>query len=171
MRRLRRHCALSGRRRTKEEIYLLEEKYRQILVSFEHKARVCAIPVGQVEEGYAQGATAYGLKQVVMYYEIAVRAVVMMMEVHRGRGKKRTPAGPEEEEGGMANSDPAEREDEDASDGSGGDKNDDEDLFGVNNDEEFFMGGEDEDDLICFPFFFPMFFSRFVYIPMYGASY
>ncbi|KAJ7709332.1 hypothetical protein B0H16DRAFT_1745873 [Mycena metata] len=154
--------AYARSRRWKEEIRLLEEEYRWILVSFEHEARrwevrVCAIPVGAVEEGYAQGATVYGLKQAAMYREIAARAVVLMTEVRHGRGRKRTAAVPEEEEGAVANGALEEREEGeqgaqranegDAGDNPSGDESgEDKELFGANSDEEFFMGGEDEDD-------------------------
>ncbi|KAJ7736077.1 hypothetical protein B0H16DRAFT_1326682 [Mycena metata] len=151
--------AYTRSRRWKEEIRLLEEEYRRILVSFEHEARrwearVCAIPIGAVEEGYAQGAVAYGLKQAEMYREIAARAVVSMKEVRHGKGKKRTVAVPEEEESAVANRSPEEREEgaQRANEGDAGDYpsedegDEDEELFGANSDEEFFMGGEDEDD-------------------------
>ncbi|KAJ7025057.1 hypothetical protein C8F04DRAFT_1269664 [Mycena alexandri] len=154
--------AYARSRRWKEEVRLLEEEYRRILVSFEHEARrwearVCAIPVGTVETGYAQGAVAYALKQAEMYRDIAARAIVTMTEVRRGRGKKRTLAVPEEEEGaeeGAApNGSPEEREEreegvdggDDAGNSSGDDSDEDDALFG-HSDEEFFMGGEDEDD-------------------------
>ncbi|KAJ7018305.1 hypothetical protein C8F04DRAFT_1277832 [Mycena alexandri] len=149
--------AYARSRRWKEEVRLLEEEYRRILLSFEHEAqrweaRVCAIPVGEVEEGYAQGAVAYGLKQAAMYREIATRAVVTMTEVRRGRGRKRIPAvvvnegGAGGEGGGeeAARNGPEELE-EGAADGVEEDDSDD-GLFGGDSDEEFFMGGEDEDD-------------------------
>ncbi|KAJ7727252.1 hypothetical protein B0H16DRAFT_1735292 [Mycena metata] len=147
--------AYARTRRWKEEVRLLEEEYRRILVSFEYEAqrwegRIRAIPVGEVEEGYAQGAVAYGLKQAEMYRDIAARAIITMTEVRRGRGKRRAPA-PAEEEAPVAN-DAAEERAEAAGDfeGDRGDTDeegsDDEDLFGGHSDEEFFMGGEDEDD-------------------------
>ncbi|KAJ7043422.1 hypothetical protein C8F04DRAFT_1250850 [Mycena alexandri] len=147
--------AYARTRRWKEEVRLLQEEYRRILVSFEHEAqrweaRICAIPVGGVEEGYAQGAIAYGLKQAAMYRDLAARAVVTMTEVRRGRGKKRGPAvAVGEEEGPVPNSAQEREEGADGSDAdeSGGEESDeDEGGFGANSDEEFYMGGEDEED-------------------------
>ncbi|KAJ7765192.1 hypothetical protein B0H16DRAFT_1717745 [Mycena metata] len=156
--------AYARSRRWKEEVRLLEEEYRRILVTFEYEAqrweaRVIAVRVGEVEEGYAQGAVAYGLKQATMYRDIAARAVVTMTELRRGRGKKWTRAvldegaasdgGLEEREQGATSNtgreEEAEQADGDDDDGDGEDESDEEDLFG-NSDEEFFMGGEDEDD-------------------------
>ncbi|KAJ7026230.1 hypothetical protein C8F04DRAFT_1268406 [Mycena alexandri] len=136
-------------RRWKEEVRLLQEEYRRILVSFEYEAQrweacICAIRVGEVEEGYAEGAVAYGLKQAAMYRDIAARAVVTMTEVRRGRGKKRVPAAAEGEEPAAADDGVEERGDGAGDDAEG--EESDEDLFGANSDKEFFMGGEDEDD-------------------------
>ncbi|KAJ7030889.1 hypothetical protein C8F04DRAFT_1263380 [Mycena alexandri] len=145
--------AYARSRRWKEEVRLLQEEYRRILVSFEHEAqrweaRVCAIRVGEVEVGYAQGAVAYGLKQAAMYRDIAARAVVTMTEVRRGRGKGRVPAVAVREDEGegpaLSNNGPEEQE-EDAGNDPQEDESDEE-LFGAQSDEEFFMGGEDEDD-------------------------
>ncbi|KAJ7768414.1 hypothetical protein B0H16DRAFT_1308210 [Mycena metata] len=138
--------AYARSRRWKEEVRLLEEEYRRILLSFEHEAqrwdaRIRAIRVGEVEEQYAQGAMAYGLKQAAMYRDIAARATVTMTEVRRGRGKGRTAAVVVVEEGAA----PVEREDGAENDEGSGDDSD-EDLFSGNSDEEAFMGGEDEDD-------------------------
>ncbi|KAJ7018738.1 hypothetical protein C8F04DRAFT_976786 [Mycena alexandri] len=148
--------AYARSRRWKEEVRLLQEEYRRMLLSFEHEAqrweaRVCAIPVGEVEEGYAQGAIAYALKQAAMYREIAARAVVTMTEVRRGRGQKRTVPMPEEGLGAVPSSGQEEREvgadGGDADEGSGDDSDEGEEgLYGGHSDEEFFMGGEDDDD-------------------------
>ncbi|KAJ7020579.1 hypothetical protein C8F04DRAFT_1274884 [Mycena alexandri] len=153
--------AYARSRRWKEEVRLLEEEYRQIQLSFEHEARrwearICAIRVGEVEEGYAQGAVAYALKQAEMYRNIGARAVVTMTEVRRGRGKRRVAApvvaeegGPEQEEEGGEGGDVGGSADEgDAESADGGDDESDEEdvLFGGHSDEEFFLGGEDEDD-------------------------
>ncbi|KAJ7015979.1 hypothetical protein C8F04DRAFT_983763 [Mycena alexandri] len=109
--------AYARSRRWKEEIRLLEEEYRRILLSFEYEAqrweaRVRAIPVSEVELGYAQGAVAYALKQAAMYRDIAARAVITMTEVHRGKGKKRMVPVLEEDEGecGAPNDHDRERE-------------------------------------------------------------
>ncbi|KAJ7041706.1 hypothetical protein C8F04DRAFT_1176799 [Mycena alexandri] len=89
--------AYARTRRWKEEVRLLQEEYRRILVSFEYEARrwegrICAIRVGVEEVGFAQGAIAYALRQAAMYRDIAARAVVTMTEVRRGRGRRRLPA-------------------------------------------------------------------------------
>ncbi|KAJ7741123.1 hypothetical protein B0H16DRAFT_1464665 [Mycena metata] len=150
--------AYARSRRWKEEIRLLEEEYRRVLVSFEYEAqrweaRVRALPISEVELGYAQGAVAYALKQAAMYRDLAARAVITMTEVRRGRGKRRTVPVLEEEDGGdaAANHDGGkEREGREEGDDDGEEDADhsdgDEELFGAHSDEEFFMGGEDEDD-------------------------
>ncbi|KAK7013942.1 CxC2 domain-containing protein [Favolaschia claudopus] len=81
-------------RRWKEEVLLLEEEYRRVLVSFEYEAgrweaRAKEIKVGVVEVGFAQGAIAYALKQAAVYRDLATRATVTMTEIHQGRGRKR----------------------------------------------------------------------------------
>ncbi|KAJ7715055.1 hypothetical protein B0H16DRAFT_1742272 [Mycena metata] len=83
-------------RRWKEEVWLLEEEFRRIVVSFKYEeerwlARARLIPVGEVEEGFAQGAIGYVLQQAAMYRDIRDRAVVTMTEVRCGRGRKRLP--------------------------------------------------------------------------------
>ncbi|KAJ7702867.1 hypothetical protein B0H16DRAFT_1748092 [Mycena metata] len=95
----------------------------------------------EVEERYAQGAVAYGLKQAVMYRDIAARATVTMTEVRQGRGKGRTAAVVVVEEGTA----PVEGEEGPEDDEDSGDDSD-EDLFGGHSDEEAVMGGEGEDD-------------------------
>ncbi|KAJ7023345.1 hypothetical protein C8F04DRAFT_1271407 [Mycena alexandri] len=89
--------AYARSRRWKEEIRLLEEEYRRILVSFEYeearwKHRAAGVSVGEAGEEFAQGAIAYALRQADMYRDIRERAVVTMTEIRRGRGKKRLPA-------------------------------------------------------------------------------
>ncbi|KAJ7701694.1 hypothetical protein B0H16DRAFT_1347920 [Mycena metata] len=144
--------AYARSRRWKEEVRLLQEEYWQILVSFEYEARrwegrLRAMPVGEVEEGYAQGAVVYALKQAEMYRDIAARAIVTMTEVRRGKGKRRGRAPVEEEEAPAPDSATVEeRAEEDRGDGEEDESDENEDLFGAHSDEEFFMGGEDEDD-------------------------
>ncbi|KAK7030523.1 CxC2 domain-containing protein [Favolaschia claudopus] len=131
-------------RRWEEEVQLLEEEYRRVLISFEHEAsgweeRAKQIPVGTVEVGYAQGAVAYALKQAALYRTLAAKVTISMTEVHCGRGRKRVPAA-----GGNAG-------DEGSDEESGDESGDDEDEGGaaaghVHDDEEFFLGGEDEGD-------------------------
>ncbi|KAJ7028207.1 hypothetical protein C8F04DRAFT_1291706 [Mycena alexandri] len=138
--------AYARSRRWKEEVRLLEEEYRRILVSFEHEAlrwerRVVAIPVGEVEEGYAQGAVAYGLKQAAMGKARTAAAAVLPDEgavPNRAEDEDAVPNGAEQgrEEG---------PEGDDESGDEGGDDSD-EDGLGADSDEEFFMGGEADDD-------------------------
>ncbi|KAJ7017197.1 hypothetical protein C8F04DRAFT_1200847 [Mycena alexandri] len=89
-----------------------EEEHRRVLESFRYEAEKWearagrdVIKVGEVEEGYAQGAITYALRQAVMYRDIAARAVVTATEVRLGRGKKRRRAVvvPEEEAGAPNN--------------------------------------------------------------------
>ncbi|KAK6966340.1 CxC2 domain-containing protein [Favolaschia claudopus] len=86
-------------RRWREEVLLLEEEYRRVLVSFEYEARkwearAKAVPVGAVEIGFAQGAVAYAMKQANVFRDLASRATVTMTEIHQGRGRKRLAAAP-----------------------------------------------------------------------------
>ncbi|KAK6972220.1 CxC2 domain-containing protein [Favolaschia claudopus] len=125
-------------RRWEEEVELLEEEYRRVLISFEHEAagwedRAKAIPVGTVEIGYAQGAVAYALKQAAMYRTLACKVTQSMTEVHRGRGQKRVPA-----------VDAGASSDEESADGS--EEEEDTGAGNVHEDEEFFLGGEDEEE-------------------------
>ncbi|KAJ7021524.1 hypothetical protein C8F04DRAFT_972719, partial [Mycena alexandri] len=62
--------AYSRSRRWKEEVRLLQEEYWRILVSFEYEAERWearagrdAVRVVEVEEGFAQGAITYALRQ------------------------------------------------------------------------------------------------------------
>ncbi|KAJ7021123.1 hypothetical protein C8F04DRAFT_1274114 [Mycena alexandri] len=142
--------AYARSRRWKEEIRLLEEEQRRLLVSLEHEARKWearagrdVIKVGEVEAGFAQGAIAYALRQAPMYRDIAARAVITATEVRHGRGKKRTravvvedAAGEEEADGGGG------------SDGGGEDNDDEEEDVGHGfySDDEYVLAGEDEDD-------------------------
>ncbi|KAK6992523.1 CxC2 domain-containing protein [Favolaschia claudopus] len=125
-------------RRWTEEVELLEEEYRWVLISFEHEAqrwetRATEVPVGTVEVGYAQGAIAYALKQAATYRALASRVTVSMTELHRGRGRKRVPAAP-----GNGGDEEGTDEEEGDSEEEGGEAN------AINSDEEFFLGGEDE---------------------------
>ncbi|KAJ7763861.1 hypothetical protein B0H16DRAFT_1311029 [Mycena metata] len=139
--------AYARSRRWKEEIRLLEEEQRRLLVSLEHEARRWearagpdVIKIGEVEVGFAQGAMAYALKQAAMYRDIAARAVVTATEVRHGRGKKRTRAVVVEEAAG--------EEEADGGAGSSGEgEDDDEDVGrGFYSDDEYVLAGEDEDD-------------------------
>ncbi|KAJ7707095.1 hypothetical protein B0H16DRAFT_1746660 [Mycena metata] len=138
--------AYARSRRWKEEIRLLREEQRRVLESLEHEARKWearagrgVIKVGEVEEGFAQGAIAYALRQAAMYRDIAARAIITATEVRHGRGKRRTRAVVVEEAAGEeadAGGDSSEGDDEDEEDGE----------RGFYSDEEFVLAGEDEED-------------------------
>ncbi|KAK6972153.1 CxC2 domain-containing protein [Favolaschia claudopus] len=113
-------------RRWEEEVELLEEEYRRVLISFEHEAagwedRAKAIPVGTAR-------LAYALKQAAMYRTLACKVTQSMTEVHRGRGQKRVPA-----------VDAGASSDEESADGS--EEEEDTGAGNVHEDEEFFFGG------------------------------
>ncbi|KAJ7029081.1 hypothetical protein C8F04DRAFT_1188013 [Mycena alexandri] len=138
--------AYARSRRWKEEIRLLQEEQRRVLESLEHEARKWearagrdVIKVGEIEEGFAQGAIAYALRQAAMYRDIAARAIITETEVRHGRGKRRTRAVVVEGAGQEA--------DNAGGDGSEGDEEDEEDEGrGFYSDEEFVLAGEDEED-------------------------
>ncbi|KAJ7185939.1 hypothetical protein C8R46DRAFT_1208043 [Mycena filopes] len=144
--------AYARSRRWKEEIRLLEEEQRRILLSFEFEAEMWearagpdVIRVGEVEEGYAQGAIAYALRQAAIYRDLAARAVITATEVRNGRGKRRTrPAAVEAVLADVGGDGDARGESD--SEGSEGDDEDDDMRLGVYSDEEVVMGGEDEED-------------------------
>ncbi|KAK7016258.1 CxC2 domain-containing protein [Favolaschia claudopus] len=130
-------------KRWKEEVDLLEEEYRRVLVSYDYEVarwegRAKGIAVGVVEEGFAQGAIAYALKQAAMYRDLRGKVEVSMTEIHQGRGKRRLPRAGNVEGGGGNDGD------------SGGDGSDNEGGAGargdVYSDEEYFMGGEEDVD-------------------------
>ncbi|KAJ6467014.1 hypothetical protein C8R45DRAFT_1106429 [Mycena sanguinolenta] len=105
-------------KRWTEEVSLLEEEYRRILVSFEHEAQrwekraaATALPLGGADGGAAlvQGRVAYALKQADVYRRLAAKVTISMTEIHQGRGQKRicvtdTVAGPDPGEGGAEGS-------------------------------------------------------------------
>ncbi|KAK7027866.1 CxC2 domain-containing protein [Favolaschia claudopus] len=122
-------------RRWQEEVELLEEEYRRVLVSCEHEARQWEIrakevPVGAVDVAFAQGAIAYALKQAAMFRTLASRVKVSMTEIHNGRGRKRARAAPSDEG--------------DETDDEGAGSGEEDAGAALNSDEEFFLGGEDE---------------------------
>ncbi|KAJ6488289.1 hypothetical protein C8R47DRAFT_1216093 [Mycena vitilis] len=82
-------------RRWKEEVLLVEEEYRRVLVSFEHEAvfwegRARAVPVGVIPVELAEGQISYAIGKAQMFRKLAERVTVRMTEIHHGRGKKRT---------------------------------------------------------------------------------
>ncbi|KAJ7729736.1 hypothetical protein B0H16DRAFT_1330222 [Mycena metata] len=126
-------------RRWKEEVMLVEEEARRAPVFLEHRAkewerRVKEVRVGEIPEDQAEGAIAYGLKQAVMYRDIAAQIGVSMTEVRRGRGKRRMKAVEE-----------ADYDEEDEI-GVNADEDELEDLRGGASDDDFVLrGGEDDD--------------------------
>ncbi|KAK7039759.1 CxC2 domain-containing protein [Favolaschia claudopus] len=140
-------------KRWAEEVLLLEEEYRRLLVSFEYEAkrweqRAKDIPVGEVEEAFGEGAIAYALKQAAMYRTLAQRAVVTMTEVHQGRGRRRTQrpvATISSSIGGDEGNGGGDEGDESGDGGSGSDGSDGGGAGNVPSDEEYFMGGGEDD--------------------------
>ncbi|KAJ7016352.1 hypothetical protein C8F04DRAFT_1281651 [Mycena alexandri] len=134
-------------RRWTEEVALLEEEYRRVLVSFEYEAgrweqRLLDVRVGSIREERAEGQIAYARRQADMYRTLAERATTAWTEVHIGRGKKRIQRLPTlvKDDGDVDpktdNIDPA-SDDEEDSDGDG---------VGavVHSDEEHLLGGDED---------------------------
>ncbi|KAJ7448160.1 hypothetical protein FB451DRAFT_1343347 [Mycena latifolia] len=152
--------AYARSRRWKEEIRLVEEESRRILVSFEFAAfvweqRAQAVDVAGMPEQAAEGVIAYAIKQARMFRGIKVQAEATLREPKLANGKKhrwarmreeRDENDEEEEEGEDEEEDGLRINDEydwgeDAWEGEGGAQGERGD---VHSDEEFFLGGEDE---------------------------
>ncbi|KAJ7779971.1 hypothetical protein B0H16DRAFT_1299968 [Mycena metata] len=147
--------AYARSRRWQEEVQLLEEEERRLLVTFEHNAfvweqRGLAIPAG-ADVAFAQGAKAYAAKNARMFREMKERAEVTFTEPRLANGKKRVqrarrapiPEGIDVEEEEEEEEEDGSDQDEDgegAWDGTG----DAEERGDVHSDEEMFLGGEDE---------------------------
>ncbi|KAJ7727187.1 hypothetical protein B0H16DRAFT_1331643, partial [Mycena metata] len=130
-----------------EEVRLLEEEWRCLPVTYEHRERewrnrAVAVPVGKLPFEEAQGLIAYAAKHAQMYWKLAARAEETQTEAKLQSGKKRRVFQPSwdpiigtEADAGAA--------------GSGDDGEDDEDddeRGDIESDEELLMGGEVDDD-------------------------
>ncbi|KAJ7045335.1 hypothetical protein C8F04DRAFT_940271, partial [Mycena alexandri] len=130
-------------RRWKEEVLLLEEEYRRVLVSFEYEARVWeerarAVQVGTIPVEQAEGAIAYAIRKADMFRALAECVKVAWSEVHRGRGRKRVACSrrtDEGEEGGGAPDD---------DDGGGEEEGSEDERGDVHSDEEHLLGGDED---------------------------
>ncbi|KAJ7715639.1 hypothetical protein B0H16DRAFT_1339627 [Mycena metata] len=146
--------AYARKRRWQEEVQLLQEEQRRLLVSFEHNAfvweqRGMALPTGGTEAGFLQGAKAYAAKSARMFREMKKQAEVTFTEPRLANGKKRkVPRAPIpegiDEERDSEDGDEDEDEDGDESDAAW-DGTADADERGAYSDEELFLGGEDEE--------------------------
>ncbi|KAJ7024475.1 hypothetical protein C8F04DRAFT_1192393 [Mycena alexandri] len=138
--------AYARSRRWKEEVMLLEEEMRRVIVTFEYNtsswdARSQVIKVGEVDELFAEGAIAYAIKQARMFRQMAEEAKTTFTEERLANGKKRRvrrPAMPDRADSGSEGEgeDKGEDEGEDAWDGLG----DAEERGDVHSDEEVFLG-------------------------------
>ncbi|KAJ7782301.1 hypothetical protein DFH07DRAFT_764466 [Mycena maculata] len=79
----------------REQVRLLEEEYRRVLVSYEYEvlrweARLKSVNVGSTREEviWAEGVMAYGLRQARMYRLLAARGEVTWTEAKLVRGKR-----------------------------------------------------------------------------------
>ncbi|KAJ7782921.1 hypothetical protein B0H16DRAFT_1709750 [Mycena metata] len=130
--------------RWREELRLLEEEARRLLISLEFEAkqweeRVRMVRVGLIPFDEAEGAIAYGVKQAAMFRRIAERVPVTMTEVRLGRGKRRRRIDWEgmDVDGGQHEEDEVGADDVDA---------ELDDLRGNESDEEHILGGGLDDD-------------------------
>ncbi|KAJ7764813.1 hypothetical protein B0H16DRAFT_1310446 [Mycena metata] len=143
--------AYARSRRWKEEVMLLEEEMRRVIVTFKYNAsswdaRGQVIRVGEVDEVFAEGAIAYAIKQGRMFRQMAEDAKTTFTEERLANGKKRRVRRPvvadRADSGSEGEDDEGEGEGEGDWDGLG----DAEERGDVHSDEEVFLGGEDEED-------------------------
>ncbi|KAJ7609634.1 hypothetical protein FB45DRAFT_982382 [Roridomyces roridus] len=83
-------------RRWTEERRMLEEEWRRLFVSHEHRerlwrARGSAVPVGEIDAEIAEGKVAYAAKQANVYLNLRVRAEAVRTAAPLRRGEKRKP--------------------------------------------------------------------------------
>ncbi|KAJ7164821.1 hypothetical protein C8R43DRAFT_1122699 [Mycena crocata] len=138
--------AYARTRRWSEEVALLNEEFRRVLISFEYEAlkwegRIKVIDLSKTPLATAQGAIAYGLKQAAMWRDLAERAKVTMSELHLGKGKKRRPRQPastERQDNVSAHESGSESDTESENDSDVG--------MDIHSDEEHFLGGDEDLD-------------------------
>ncbi|KAJ7720540.1 hypothetical protein B0H16DRAFT_1336023 [Mycena metata] len=146
--------AYARKRRWQEEVQLLEEEQRRLLVSFEHNSfvwdqRGLAVGAAGGEAAFVQGANAYAVKSARMFRRMKEQAAITFTELKLANGKKRTvrrapmPEGMDDDE----ESDDDDDDEEDGDRGGAWDGTADAGERGdVHSDEELFLGGEDEED-------------------------
>ncbi|KAJ7693264.1 hypothetical protein B0H16DRAFT_1669558 [Mycena metata] len=86
--------AYARSRRWKEEVMLLKEEMRRVVVTFKYNAscwdaRGQVIRVGEVDKLFAEGAIAYAIKQGRMFQQMAEDAKTTFTEERLANGKKR----------------------------------------------------------------------------------
>ncbi|KAJ7908806.1 hypothetical protein B0H13DRAFT_2233210 [Mycena leptocephala] len=143
--------AYARMRRWDEEVQLLQEEFRRLPISFEHRAalwmdRARAVELQTMPRELAQGMRAYAERQAKMYRDLAARAKVIELAPKLARGMPRRRAEAEYDALALTG---GEEEEEDADEG-------DEDLEGdgveleergdIPSDEEVVMGGEMDDE-------------------------
>ncbi|KAJ7721409.1 hypothetical protein B0H14DRAFT_3520644 [Mycena olivaceomarginata] len=135
-------------RRWTEEVRLLEEEWRRLPLTYEHrerlwKERAVAVPVTSIPEAEAEGMIAYALKQAQLYRDLAARAEMTRTEAKLARGKKRATWEPTWDP--LIPSDTERRGDANDEDGAGSDDEEDDERGDIDSDEELLMGGEVDD--------------------------
>ncbi|KAJ7695247.1 hypothetical protein B0H14DRAFT_3530298 [Mycena olivaceomarginata] len=135
-------------RRWTEEVRLLEEEWRRLPLTYEHrerlwKERAVAVPVTSIPEAEAEGMIAYALKQAQLYRDLAARAETTRTEAKLARGKKRATWEPTWDP--LIPSDTERRGDANDEDGAGSDDEEDDERGDIDSDEELLMGGEVDD--------------------------
>jgi hypothetical protein len=127
-------------RRWDEEVQLLQEEFRRLPISLEHRAQVWtdrtkAMPFGSITAELAVGLVAYAEKQARMFRELAARARRIEQAPKLGRGKSRRRE--------VKEYDPLVAQDEEDLDGE---EDGDGERGEVDSDKELLMGGEVDDD-------------------------
>ncbi|KAJ7084767.1 hypothetical protein B0H15DRAFT_951268 [Mycena belliarum] len=142
--------AYARSRRWNEEMRLLEEEARRILVSFDYSAfvwdqRAMAINIDKMPEEAAEGAIAYAVSQARMFRKIKSDAERTLTEPKLANGKKRqAPRMQVGREGLESDGDSGPNSDWEWEEA---DRGEDDIAHGeVYSDEEAFLGGEDEGD-------------------------
>jgi hypothetical protein len=134
-------------RRWDEEVQLLQEEFRRLPISFEHRAAAwmdCARPVElqMMPRELAQGMRAYAVRQAKMYRDLAARAKVIELAPKLARRMSRRRAEAEYDAlaptGGEDEEEDADEGDEDVE----GDGVELEERGDIPSDEEVVMGGE-----------------------------
>ncbi|KAJ7839295.1 hypothetical protein B0H13DRAFT_2239609 [Mycena leptocephala] len=134
-----------------EEVQLLQEEFRRLPISFEHRAaawmdRARAVELQTMPRELAQGMRAYAVRQAKMYRDLAACAKVIELAPKLARGMSRRRA--EAEYDALAPTG-GEDEEEDADEGDEDVKGDGvelEEQGDILSDEEVVMGGEMDDE-------------------------
>ncbi|KAF7358018.1 hypothetical protein MVEN_00848900 [Mycena venus] len=122
-------------RRWWEEVRLVEEEARRLLISLEYRVRewetlLTKLDIDNLNGEDAEGAIAYGMKQAAMYRKLTQAVPVKMTELRLGKGRQRQRVQDEEDEMIGAEDDEEELDD----------------LHGNVSDEEHVLGGGADDN-------------------------